>query len=294
MGVARTRWGEGANAEAIQAWDGPLYDRFVRFRHIVTNGLGAHGREAMRDAAPKPGERVLDVGCGFGDTTQELAGLVGPDGDALGVDAAPRFVETAVQEAAEAGVANARFEVVDVETASFAESFDLAYSRFGTMFFANPVAALRNVREALAPGGRLAMAVWRRRLDNDWLYRGQTIVERIVAKPEEHDEPICGPGPFSMADADTTSDVVQRAGFADVTLRRCDIPILIGRDVEEAIALIMSLGPAGEILRLAGDDAAHLHVHGHDELRAGLAEFETPEGLYAPASTWIVTARAPG
>jgi ubiquinone/menaquinone biosynthesis C-methylase UbiE len=294
MATTPSRWGEGANAEAIQAWDGPLYDRFVRFRHIVTSGLGVHGEEALRDAAPQPGERVLDVGCGFGDTTQVLAGLVGPDGEALGVDAAPRFVETAMSEAADAGVHNVRFAVVDVETASFEERFDLAYSRFGTMFFANPVAALRNVREALMPGGRLAMAVWRRRLDNDWLYRGQTIVERIVAKPEEHDEPTCGPGPFSLADADTTSDIVQRAGFVEVSLRRCDIPILIGEDVEEAIELMMSLGPAGEILRLAGDGAAHLHGKVHEELCAGLAEFERPDGLYAPASTWIVTARVPG
>jgi SAM-dependent methyltransferase len=294
MRAAQVRWGDAANAEAIEAWDGPLYDRFVKFRHIVTAGLGAHGEEAMRIVAPRPGERVLDVGCGFGDTTQVLAGLVGPDGEALGVDAAPRFVETAREEAREAGVANVRFDVVDVETASFAERFDLAYSRFGTMFFANPVAALRNVREALVPGGRLAMAVWRRRIDNDWLYRGQTIVERIVERPDEHDEPTCGPGPFSMADADTTSDVVQRAGFVEVALTRCDIPILIGRDVEEAIDLMMSLGPAGEILRLAGDAAAHLHGRVHDELRAGLAEFERPDGLYAPASTWIVTARVPG
>ena len=288
-------WGGRANAEAIEAWDGPLYERFVKFRHVVTTGLGVHGEAAMHVAGPQTGERVLDVGCGFGDTTQVLAGLVGPEGTALGVDAAPRFIETACAEASEAGIANARFEVVDVETASFDERFDLAYSRFGTMFFANPVAALRNVREALVPGGRLAMVVWRRRIDNDWLYRAQQIVERIVARPEEHDEPTCGPGPFSMADADTTSDIVQRAGFADVALRRCDIPILVGRDVEEAIDLVMSIGPAGELLRLAGDSAAHLHERVHEELRTGLATFEQrPDGLYGAASTWIVTAQVPG
>src|ERR1044072_8895976 len=200
MGVAQPRWGEGENAEAIQAWEGPLFDRFVRFRHIVTTGLGAHGEEALRLAAPRPGQRVLDVGCGFGDTTQTIARLVGPDGEALGVDAAPRVIETARSEAQEAEVANARFAVVDVETASFDERFDLAFSRFGTMFFANPVAALRNVREALVAGGQLAMVVWRRRIDNDWLYRAQTIVEGIVSRPEEHDEPTCGPGPLSMAE----------------------------------------------------------------------------------------------
>lgn len=294
MSTAQTRWGAGANAEAIQAWDGPLFDRFLRFRHIVTTGLGAHGEEALRLEPPQPGQRVLDVGCGFGDTTQTIAQLVGGDGEAFGVDAAPRFIEMAQREAAEAGIANARFAVVDVETVTFEDRFDVAFSRFGTMFFANPVAALRNVREALVPGGRLAMVVWRRRIDNDWLYRAQTIVEGIVERPEEYDEPTCGPGPFSMADADTTSEILQIAGFTDISLRRCDIPILIGRDVDEAIDLVMSLGPAGEILRLAGDRAAHLHGQINEALRAGLAEFEGPDGLYAPASTWIVTATAPG
>jgi ubiquinone/menaquinone biosynthesis C-methylase UbiE len=293
MNASQTSWGEGVNAEAIQAWDGPLYDRFVRFRHIVTTGLGAHGAEALRISPPRPGERALDVGCGFGDTTQTIAAMVGEEGEAVGVDAAVRFVETAQQESAAAGVANARFVVADVETTPFAERFDYAFSRFGTMFFANPVAALRNVREALVPGGRLTMVVWRRRIDNDWLYRAQTIVEQLVPRPEEYDEPTCGPGPFSMADADTTSEILLRAGFADVALRRCDQPILIGVDVEEAIELAMSLGPAGEILRLAGDRAAHLHDDVHAALREGLSAFETPEGVRAPASTWIVTASAP-
>jgi SAM-dependent methyltransferase len=294
MSTAQTGWGEGVNAEAIEAWDGPLFDRFVRFREIVTTGLGAHGEEALRLVPPQQGQRVLDVGCGFGDTTQVIARLVGSGGEAMGVDAAPRFIEAAMAEAAAAGVANARFAVADVEVTSFDEGFDMAFSRFGTMFFANPVAALRNVREALVPGGTFVMVVWRRRIDNDWLYRAQTIVEGFVRKPEEHDEPTCGPGPFSMADADTTSDVVQRAGFVDVSLRRCDIPILIGRDVDEAIDLVMSLGPAGEILRLAGDSAAHLHGAIDAALRDGLSEFETSDGLRAPASTWIVTASAPG
>jgi SAM-dependent methyltransferase len=286
-------WGPGPNAEAITAWDGPLFDRFVRFREIVTTGLGAHGEAALRLVPPQPGQRVLDIGCGFGDTTQRIAGLVGPDGEAVGVDAAAHFIEAAVQEAEQAGVPNARFTVADVQSAALGGPFDLAFSRMGTMFFISPVAALRNVREALRPGGRLAMVVWRRREDNDWLYRAQTIVERIVTRPDEYDEPTCGPGPFSMANADTTSEILVRAGYTDVSLHRCDIPILIGRDVEEAIEFVTALGPAGEILRLAGDRAAHLHGKVHDALRAGLGEFEAADGVRAPASTWIVTASAP-
>jgi SAM-dependent methyltransferase len=293
MSTTDTNWGAGANSEAIAAWDGPLYDRFVRFRHIVTNGLGAHGEEALRLYPPRPGDRVLDIGCGFGDTTQRIAGMVGDAGEAVGVDAAERFIETARNESVEAGIANARFLVADVQTAPFDGSFDMAYSRMGTMFFSNPVAALRNVRSALVPGGRLVMVVWRRREDNAWLYRAQQIVEGIVQRPEEYDQPTCGPGPFSMAGADTTSDVLMHAGFTDVAFHRCDVPILAGRDVEEAIDMVMSMGPAGEILRLLGDRAAHLHGQIHEALREGLSEFATPDGLLAPASTWIVSATAP-
>jgi ubiquinone/menaquinone biosynthesis C-methylase UbiE len=282
-----------ANAEAIQAWDGPLYDRFVRFRELVTTGLGAHGEAALELFPPRPGQRVLDLGCGFGDTTQRIAGLVGAEGEVVGVDAAANFIDTARGEAAQAGVGNVSFAVADVQAAELGGPYDLAFSRFGTMFFANPVAALRNVHRALKSNGRLVMVVWRRRIDNDWLYRAQTIVEGIVSRPEEYDEPTCGPGPFSMADADTTSEVLLHAGFQNIALRRCDHEIAIGRDVEEAIDMVMAIGPAGEILRLAGDRAAHLHEAVRDALRAGLGEFKDSDGyIRAPASTWIVSATA--
>lgn len=283
-----------ANAEAIEAWDGPLFERFVQFRHLLVGGLAVHGDEALRLYPPASGSRVLDVGCGFGDTTQRLAALVGTGGSALGVDASPRFIEAAREDAEQAGAANARFAVVDVETTDFDERFELAFSRFGTMFFANPVAAMRRVRAALVPGGRLVMVVWRAKVENEWVYRAQTITERFVTKPEDYDEPTCGPGPFSMGNADTTSGILLSAGFEAITLRRCDLPILMGRDVEEATALAMSLGPAGEILRLAGDRAAHLHQPVAEALHEGLAEWAGPEGVIAPASTWIVSAVAPG
>jgi SAM-dependent methyltransferase len=282
-----------ANAEAIEAWDGPLFDRFVRFRHIVVAGLANHGDEALRLFPPRPGQRVLDLGCGFGDTTQDIARLVGPEGEAVGVDASDRFIEAAREEAAAAGVENARFEVADVQADDLGGPYDMAFSRMGMMFFANPVAALRNVRSALKPGAQLVMVVWRRREDNDWVYRAQTIVEGFVTRPEEYDEPTCGPGPFSMAGADTTSDILTHAGFEDISLRRCDLPIVVGNDIEEAIDLTMAIGPAGEILRLQGDRAADLHEPIRAALREGFREFETPDGLRASASTWIVSATAP-
>jgi ubiquinone/menaquinone biosynthesis C-methylase UbiE len=281
------------NAETIQPWDGPLYDRFERFRPLVTTGLGAHGEAALDLFPPAAGQHVLDIGCGFGDTTLRIASLVGPKGEVTGVDVAPRFIETARREADDAAAANVRFFLADVQTDELGGPYDLAFSRFGTMFFANPVAALRNVRGVLTPGATLVMVVWRRRIDNDWLYRAQTIVERIVSRPEEYDEPTCGPGPFSMADADTTSEVLKHAGYADVCLRRCDVPILIGRDIDEAIDLVTALGPAGEILRLAGDRAAHLHEQVRAALRRDMADLEDGEGVRALSSSWIVSAVAP-
>ena len=135
------------NSEAIEAWDGPLFERFVQFRATVTEGLGAHGERALALHPPQPGERVLDIGCGFGDTADRIAGLVGPAGAVLGVDAAPRFIESA---RAEYGAPNVRFEVADVEQTRFEQEFDLAFSRFGTMFFANPVHALRATHARIA------------------------------------------------------------------------------------------------------------------------------------------------
>jgi ubiquinone/menaquinone biosynthesis C-methylase UbiE len=281
-----------SNDEAIRAWDGPLFERFTRFRDIITTGLGNHGEAALALYPPQPGQRVLDVGCGFGDTTQRIAGLVGPEGHAHGVDAAPRFIEAALSEAAEAGVVNASFETVDVQTGELGGPYDMAFSRMGVMFFANPVQAFRNVGGALKPGGRLLVVVWRIREDNEWMYRAQTIVEGIVSRPEEYDDPTCGPGPFSMANADTVSGQLVAAGFGEIELRRSDLPILIGQNLAEAIELMMALGPAGEILRLQGERASHLHGKVHDALQEGLSEFAGPDGVVAPASTWIVSAVA--
>ena len=291
MAITRQQLGSNPNAEAIEAWDGPLFDRFVELRHLLVDNLKRFGDLAMEMYPPKAGDRVIDVGCGFGDTTQQLAEIVGPAGSAVGVDAAPRFIEAAREEAA--GVPNARFEVVDVEWADFTERFDYAFSRMGTMFFNNPVAAMRNVRKALEPGAPIVMTVWRAKEENEWMYRAQGIVERFVTKPDEYDEPTCGPGPFSLANADTTSGILLAAGFDDVTLRRSDLAIRIGRDVDEAVKLVMAIGPAGEIIRLQGDRAAHLHEPIRDALREGLSQWQTDGGVIAPASVWIVTATAP-
>lgn len=294
MNTAETRWGPGVNAEAITAWDGPLFDVFLKYRHILTTGLGAHGDEALRLNPPLEGQRILDVGCGFGDTTQQIAALVGPSGEAVGVDAAANFIKASIDDAEQAGVANARFLVADVQVDDLGGPYDAAFSRMGTMFFVSPVAAFRNVRQSLVPGGQLTMVVWRRREDNEWLYRGQQVVEGIVSRPEEYDEPTCGPGPFSMAGADTVTDQLIAAGFEGISLRRCDLPIMGGNNLDEALEIVMSIGPAGEILRLLGDRAEPYLPQVDAALREAFKEFEREDGsVWGMASTWIVTATAP-
>jgi ubiquinone/menaquinone biosynthesis C-methylase UbiE len=283
-----------ANQEATEAWNGVLFDRFVAFRDIIVTGLNVHGEEALRTDPPRTGDRVLDIGCGFGDATRRLAGIVGPDGEALGVDVAERFIEQAQKEAAEAGVENARFETADVEVTRFEPPFDYAYSRMGTMFFANPVAALRNVRQSLVPGAKLCSVVWRQKIDNEWLYVAEQEVEKYVEEDPDSDEPTCGPGPFSMANAGTTSHILLNAGFDQISFRRYDAPFRMGADLDEAVAFVMALGPAGEVLRLAGDEAERLEPEIVAGLREALSPYARDDGVWGNMSTWIITARARG
>lgn len=282
------------NEEAVAAWSGVLFDRWVAFREVVTTQIAPFSEEALRAHPPDAGARVLDIGCGLGDTTLRIAELVGPTGEATGIDAGDRFVEFARTEAAEKDVANVSYAVGDAQVADLGEGFDYAFSRFGTMFFAAPVVAMHNVRESLRPGGRLCMVVWRRKLDNDWLHRGELVVKRYLEKPEETDEPTCGPGPFSMANADTTSEILLHAGFEDVTLRRHDIGYRMGNDLDEAISLLTAIGPAGELIRLAGDDATRVRPEIEAALAESYGDMVKPDGVFAPASVWIVGARAPG
>lgn len=282
------------NVEATEAWNGPLFDVWRDFQAIVVGNARAHGDSALSDHRPEPGDRVLDIGCGLGDATLQLAELVGEGGHAHGVDVAERMIEGARADAEAAGVANVSFEAVDVQAASFADTYDYAFGRFGTMFFANPVAALRNVRAALRPGGRLNMVVWRRKLDNDWLHRAEVILEDFLERPDEYDQPTCGPGPFSMANADTVTDVLKHAGFEEIELKRQDLRIKVGNDLEHAVELVMSIGPAGEVLRLWGDRVEEVRPRVRAALLEGMADMAGDGGVFADSSTWAARGVAPG
>jgi SAM-dependent methyltransferase len=282
------------NVEATDAWNGPLFDIWFDHRDVLTEGTRSHGERALAVEPPRGGDRVLDIGCGLGDTTVRLARLVGPTGHAHGVDVAERMITTAIREAEEEGVGNVSFATCDVEATKFDQSFDYAFSRMGTMFFANPVAALRNVREALVPGGRLNMVVWRRKLDNEFLHRAELVVAEYLEEPEESDAPRCGPGPFSMANADTVTDVLMHAGYEDIRLARQDLPYKVGNDLDQAVAVNLALGPAAEVLRMWGDRVDDLRPRIAADLRAALADLVIEDGaVVARSSTWAVTARAP-
>jgi SAM-dependent methyltransferase len=282
------------NDEATTAWNTVLFDRFSQYRHIFVVALQRFGDVAIGASPPRTGDQVLDVGCGFGDTSRQLAAVVGPTGHVVGVDAAERFIAAAREEAA--GVENVEFRIADVQTEPLGGPYDYAFARMGTMFFANPVAAMRNVAQSLRPGASLVMVVWRRKLDNEWMYRSEQVVDRHVPKPDaESSEALtCGPGPFSMANADTTGDILKAAGFEQLTFRRVDIDMLVGRDPEEAVAVALALGPAAETVRLAGDDADRVRPLIEQDLLALATEYRTAAGeVVAPASAWVVSARTP-
>ena len=284
------------NSVIVEAWNTILYEKFVRYRHLLVDGLAVHSEEALRRHPPPPGSRVLDVGCGFGDSTLRIANKVGAQGQALGVDCAPRFVAAASEAAGAAGVGNAAFFVADVERDDLQGPYDRVFSRFGTMFFTMPGAAMRNIRRALAPGGELLMIVWRRREDNPWVHEAELCVRQIVpvVSHEETDQVHCGPGPFSMAGADLVSDLLKSAGFDQIGFERFDAPICIGRDLDEAVRLAMDLGPAGEIIRLAGEEGARHKGAVVDSLRRVLGPYRRDDGsVWAPSSIWFVGARNP-
>jgi SAM-dependent methyltransferase len=280
------------NDEAIEAWDGVLYDKFTRFRHIVAEGLGVCGTAVLERHRPVEGARVLDIGCGFGDSTREIGAIVGPSGQAVGVDAAPRFVGAAEEEARAAGLGNTRFLIADVERDDLGGPYDYAFSRFGVMFFTNPVAAFRNVRRSLTDDAKLGVVVWRKKEDNAWVHDAERAVENIVPLPQTTDEATCGPGPFSMASPDLVSAQILAAGYSRPAFERFDTTIRIGADLPDAIDFAMSLGPAGEIMRLAGDEAKKREPEVIDALAEVLRKYATDDGVFAPASTWIVTAHA--
>jgi ubiquinone/menaquinone biosynthesis C-methylase UbiE len=286
---------ETGNNTVIAAWNTVLFEKFSRFKHLLVHGLAQFSDAALARRHYAAGARVLDIGCGFGDTTLSIAKVIGADGAATGVDCAENFVKAAEVDARNAGVTNARFFAGDAQYDDLRGPYDHAFARFGTMFFDMPGAAMRNVRKALKPGGTFTQIVWRRREENPWVHEAELRVKALVpvVAHEDTDQVHCGPGPFSMAGADMVSTMLRGAGFERITFERFDTDMCIGRDLDEALAFATNLGPAGEILRLAGDQADRLRPHVIAALNEALAPFVRSNGVWAPASAWFITVTNP-
>ena len=278
--------------EYVDFWNDVLVPKFVRWKHVLVDGLSHHSAAVFPRLAVPEGGRVVDVGCGFGDTAIELAKRVGPAGYVLGIDCCDGFLDYGRRDAAAAGIGNVEFAVADVQTYPFEGDFDLCFSRFGTQFFENPVAALRNMRKALRPGGEMVMIVWRTIDDNPWLGVPKAVVREFLPPPGE-DARTCGPGPFSMADPETVTRQLEIAGFRDIGFERVDAPVLVGSSPDDAVAFQMALGPAGEVVREAGELAERQRPEIEAALKTELARYETGEGVVMASSSWKVSARNP-
>ena len=273
-------------------WNNVLVDKFERFRNILLDGLSYHSQVPLGRLELARGSRAVDVGCGWGDTAIELARKVGPTGFVLGLDCCDAFLEKARRDAEAAGLANVRLVVADVQTHRFAPDFDFAFSRFGMMFFANPVAAMRNILSALKPGAQLMFITWRAIAENPWMDVPKKIALEYLPPPGE-DAQTCGPGPFSMASPDVVGAQLKAAGFVDARFEAIDGDVMIGSSVDQAVEFQLALGPAGEIVREAGPVAEKRRPEIAAALRAELARHVRDGKVYMRSGSWTITARKP-
>ncbi|GMG83775.1 class I SAM-dependent methyltransferase [Paralimibaculum aggregatum] len=289
--TAKTAGTAGAEqTEFVRFWNEILVPKFVTYKHVLVGGLSRHSDAILPGLDVVPGMRVLDAGCGFGDTACWLAEQVGPSGEVVGIDCCDGFLDYGRREAAARGLGNIVFAEADVESHPFEGDFDMVFSRFGTMFFSNPVAALRNMRRALKPGGKLTHIVWRNRADNPWLSAARDVVLRHLPPPGE-DAQTCGPGPFSMADQETVTGQMHAAGYSEIVFERVDAMVRMGDDIEDAIGFQIALGPAGEVYREAGDLALAKEAEIKADLAALLRPHVTSDGIWMGSSSWVISAR---
>ena len=282
------------NNEFVDFWNDVLVPKFIKYKHILVDGLTHHSEAIFPNLPVKSGDSVLDVGCGFGDTAIKLAGIVGPEGSVVGLDCCDAFMEFGHRQVTEEDINNVTFVNGDAMTAPFDPEYDFVFSRFGTMFFSSPVAAMRNMRTALKPGGTMTHIVWRDREDNPWLSMAKDVVLEFLPAPGE-DALTCGPGPFSMASEEMVGGMMKSAGYEDITFERVDAPVRVGTSVQDAIDFQLAIGPAGEVFREAGQEAEDKR----SEIEAALAEAISAqktdaEGIVMPSSSWVISGRNPG
>ncbi len=277
---------EAPNAEQIEFWNEVQGDKWVRLQDRIDAMLQPVGHAAIERLSLRPGERVLDVGCGCGTTTMELAERVGSGGAVVGADISRPMLTHASERAAKSG-SIASFLDADAQTHDFGEaSYDAVFSRVGVMFFKSPGAAFANIRRAVKPGGRLSFACWRERADNPWLVTAMKIAGQHIELPPPPE--VGEPGPFSFAEESHVRPIVEGTGWANVAFERFDTKLHLGADAEDATKFIIQMGPASPLVAEA-DEKTRTAIFA--DLQAALAPHAGPQGVRMEASIWIVTAK---
>ena len=277
---------DAANAKQSAYWNGEAGRRWTAVQQSQDRLLGGITEALFEAAAPKPGEAVIDVGCGAGDTTLRVAALTGA---ALGVDMSEPMLARARERAAEAG-SPARFALADATLYDFsAEAADLMISRFGVMFFAEPARSFANLRRGLKTGGRLAFAAWRHPDRNPWLMIPYAAALKRL--PPQPPLPFDQPGPFAFHDEARVRDILETAGFSDVGFTSCEVELDIadGKGLEEAVDKALTLEPTSRALTDQPDD---VRAGVREEVRAALSERLRGDKVALGGMAWIVRARA--
>jgi SAM-dependent methyltransferase len=272
-----------ANAAQIEHWNAVAGETWAQFHELLDRQLESPGLAAIDALAPRKGEHVLDIGCGCGQTSLAVGDRVGSTGAVVGVDISAPMPEVARRRSRACPSLPVIFRQVDAQTGDLGRSlFDAAFSRFGVMFFGDPVAAFANIRQCLKPDGRLAFLCWRSLAENPWMQAPlQAALPFIppVAPPDP-----TAPGPFAFANPDRVHGILTNAGFHSVAINPLDARIG-GANIERTLSLSLKLGPLGAVLR----EHPELAVVVADAVRDMLSTHLTPNGVMMPAATWIVT-----
>lgn len=275
--------------ECVAFWNDILATKFARFRDILMNGLSYHSAVRLNGLHVAPGARIVDVGCGWGDTALALARKSGPDGHVLGLGCVDQFLRKARADADAAGLENVEFVAAGVQTYPFDASFDLCFPHFGMIFFENPVAAMHNIRNALKSGGDLVFIVWRDLSENPRVGLPKAVVQDFLPPPGE-DARTCGPGPFSMAAPGLVCKQLEIAGFGDIRFDSTDGPETVDDSLRNATDFQLAIGQAGEAGALA--DAHRDKIEA--ALRRALKPYQQTDGkIMMPSASWRVSARKP-
>ena len=279
------------NAQQIADWNGPMGRQWATLQSDLDKVVAPFGAAAVRAAVAQAGERVIDIGCGCGDTSMELARAVGTQGTVLGVDVSHPMLEVARGRAQREGHGHLGFLEADASRVELPAGQDLLYSRFGVMFFEQPDAAFVQLHKALRPGGRLAFVCWRAPRDNPWAMAPLMAAREAMGATPAPTDPNA-PGPFAFADGQRVRAILAGAGFSDIGLARFDAPIALGASPQAAAERSVSFGPAARFVKEAGSE--HLKTI-QDAIESSLAALAAADGSVSlPGSTWVVTASSPG